>query len=197
MHPFRYTRLLVSTYLFSSSLQYFASDAPACAWHGSHPISMTLRGIDFELGYSMDLGGGALGIRLFASDRLEVTATTPGARPTETTDGAGKWQGKLTIGYDAERFSVFVQERYIGSGLYNPQFIEGADIDDNSLPAVWFTDVTGVLKLGACEVFLTVNNLTDNDPPPSPAVSTFQDGADRSLYDFIGRYYTAGVRMRL
>lgn len=160
--------------------------------------SQTLRGVDVELGYSFDLAGGQVAIRMFASDRLEATATTPGAaRPTVTTDAAGKWQGKLTLGYSAQRFSLFVQERYIGGGLYNSQFVEGIDIDDNSLPAVWYTDLTGVLKLGDAELFLTVNNLLNKDPPPSPAVSTFQDGADRALYDFIGRYYTLGMRWRL
>ncbi len=160
--------------------------------------SQTLRGVDLELGYSFDLAGGRLAIRLFASDRLEATATTPGAaRATVTTDAAGKWQGKLTLGYDSERYSVFVQERYVGAGEYNTQFVEGVDIDDNSLPAVWYTDLTGMLKLGGAEIFLTVNNLLDKDPPPSPAVSTFQDGADRALYDFIGRYYTLGMRWRL
>jgi iron complex outermembrane receptor protein len=160
--------------------------------------SQTLRGVDVELGYSFALASGQLAIRLFVNDRLEATATTPGAaHPTVTTDAAGKVQGKLTLGYEADRFSIFVQERYIGGGLYNTQFKEGVDIDDNSLPAVWYTDLTGVLKLGESELFLTVNNLLNEDPPPSPAVSTFQDGADRALYDFIGRYYTLGMRWRL
>ena len=75
--------------------------------------------------------------------------------------------------------------------------MEGIDVDDNSLPAVWYTDLTGVAKIGSVDVFVTVNNLLDRDPPPSPVVSTFQDGADRALYDFIGRYYTLGVRLRL
>jgi len=159
--------------------------------------SQTLRGVDFELGYATRVGPGDLSLRLFASDRLKATQTTPGARPTETTDAAGKWQGKLTVGYSTENFSLFLQERYIGGGLYNTQFVEGVDIDDNSLPAVWYTDLTTILRRGGFELFLTVNNLLDKDPPPSPSVSTFQDGADRVLYDFIGRYYTAGVRMRL
>ncbi len=45
MQPLRIGRLLESMYRFSCSLQYFASVAPACAWHGSHPISITTRGI--------------------------------------------------------------------------------------------------------------------------------------------------------
>ncbi|MGH7542266.1 MAG: hypothetical protein ACRELC_14835 [Gemmatimonadota bacterium] len=45
MQPFRYWRLLVSMYFCCPSSQHSAPVAPAWAWHGSHPISITLRGM--------------------------------------------------------------------------------------------------------------------------------------------------------
>jgi iron complex outermembrane receptor protein len=93
-----------------------------------------------------------------------------------------------------------LQERLVGKGLYNGQLIEGVNIADNHLPAVWYTDLTVTARFKALstqdEVFLTVNNLFNKKPPPSPVPSTFMKGADGSRYDVIGRYVTMGVRVQ-
>jgi len=92
-----------------------------------------------------------------------------------------------------------VQERFISASTLDATRIEGVDINDNTTPAVFYTNVTGTynLHIGGRkqQIYLSIANLFDRAPPLSPPpVTTFATAAS-SAYDPIGRYITAGLRM--
>lgn len=105
----------------------------------------------------------------------------------------------LQATYAVDAFSLFVQERFISAAKLDATRVEGIDINDNSTPAVFYTNVTGTYNLalggGKQQIYVSVANLFDRAPPLSPPpVTTFTTAAS-SAYDPIGRYITAGVRM--
>jgi outer membrane receptor protein involved in Fe transport len=74
-------------------------------------------------------------------------------------------------------------------------------IDFMSVGGRSYTDLSTKYKfkanVGNFEAFLTVNNLFDRDPPASPTrvgtpVSILN--TNPTLYDIVGRFYTAGLR---
>ena len=163
--------------------------------------NQTVAGIDFELSYKTQLAGGDLNVRLIGNHATRNDSETPGS---PTREGLGetitpKWSGVLQATYAVDAFSLFVQERFISAAKLDATRIEGIDINDNSTPAVFYTNVTGTYNLalggGKQQIYVSVANLFDRTPPLSPPpVTTFTTAAS-SAYDPIGRYITAGVRM--
>ena len=161
----------------------------------------TVAGIDFELGYKTEFAGGDLNVRLIGNHATRNDSQTPGSPVRE---GLGetitpKWSGVLQANWSNEAFSLFVQERFIGTAKLDATRIEGIDINDNTTPAVFYTNVTATYNLnlggGKQQIYVSVANLFDRDPPLSPPpVTTFTTAAS-SAYDPIGRYITAGVRV--
>ena len=161
----------------------------------------TVAGIDFEIGYKTDFAGGNLNVRLIGNHATENNSQTPGSPVREALGETitPKWSGVLQANWSNEAFSLFVQERFISAAKLDATRIEGIDINDNSTPAVFYTNVTATYNLhmggGKQQVYLSVANLFDRDPPLSPPpVTTFTTAAS-SAYDPIGRYITAGVRI--
>ena len=76
-------------------------------------------------------------------------------------------------------------------------------IDQDHVPAVFYTNLTIRQQIEAGnakpELFLSINNLFDKDPPPSDT-NNISLGTSRVvdplLYDTIGRYITVGGRIR-
>jgi iron complex outermembrane receptor protein len=166
---------------------------------------LKVKGWDFEASYSRPVGPGDLSVRLFANYQYKYERTTPGGIIEERAGEVGlsdnpKWRGKLAINYAVGPLSVLLQERYIHSGIYDRNEIEGVTINDNHVEAVWYTDLTATYKFGDSndyQVFLTVNNLFNREPPFAPTVSgTHLAWSNFSLYDTIGRYFTLGARLR-
>jgi outer membrane receptor protein involved in Fe transport len=105
--------------------------------------------------------------------------------------------------------SIFLQERYIGGGVNNRRQVESntripgvVTVEDNTIESILYTDLTFNYSGGASggtpwEVFLTVNNLTDEAPPAMYGTigRAGVGGPNTSVYDTIGRRYTAGVRV--
>src|SRR3546814_13190680 len=57
---------------------------------------------------------------------------------------------------------------------FDVTFVEGVDINDNTIPAVWYSDLAARFRVGADEqheFYLTVNNLFNRDQPLAPRVS--------------------------
>ncbi|AOH82619.1 hypothetical protein AWL63_00070 [Sphingomonas panacis] len=158
-------------------------------------------GIDFEASYRTSLGDGNLSLRLFANRATINDSTSPGSAQRANLGGTTtpKWSGLLQATYSQGDWSIFAQERYIGAALLDPTRVEGRDIDRNSTPAVFYTNLTGTYNLhvggGKQQMFLSIANLFDKAPPISPPpVTTFTTAAS-SAYDPIGRYFTAGLRV--
>jgi len=171
------------------------------------------RGIDFEASYNANIAvfGGAetLSLRAFATYIAENSTTNLGAakvdRVGETGGGFGKvdaphWTGTASVTYANGPLSLFLQERYIGSGTYDATWTEGVDIDDNHVSAAWYTNLEARYSFEALggdqELFFNVSNLFDKNPPLAPQASYYTGTTHTNvgLFDMIGRRFTAGLR---
>jgi iron complex outermembrane receptor protein len=171
-------------------------------------------GIDFEANYVVPLGADRLSFRLLASYLQHLTTTDAFGTKTEFAGINGgentaspHWQGNLSIYYAGHPFSVGLQERYISSGRlsnlgtpFSSSPTGPNSIDFDHVPARFYTDLTlqaEVMK--GAQFYFTINNLLDQDPPQAPTRTgapflTF--ATNGTLYDVVGRAFTAGVRLR-
>jgi outer membrane receptor protein involved in Fe transport len=172
------------------------------------------RGVDFEASYNTDVslfGGGseALSLRGFVTYLDENSITNLGAPKVDRAGETGslalpKWKATAHVNYVNGPFSLFVQERWIDKGILDSDYEEGVDIDDNSVDAVWYTDMRLSYTIetaggGSWEIYGNVNNLFDQDPPVTATFSSFSAAASQTnatMYDLLGRSFTAGVRFR-
>lgn len=158
-------------------------------------------GYDFELSYRRDILGGNVLVRALVS-RMTKAETVSGSglvTPELGTPVIPKWRGTLQLTYDTDRWSIFAQERFIGKSLVDPTLVQGVTLDDNTYPAIAYTDLTFTYKLdpaGSKGIFLTVNNLFDKDPPIGPGAPTSFSKPTNDAYDTIGRFITLGARFR-
>ena len=159
-------------------------------------------GYDFEAAYTKPLAGGRLSLRLLANHETIAYTQAPGSPPIPTLGESTtpSWRGNFQAGYQMDRWSGFVQERYIGHAVFNATYIEGVDTSNNTVPSIAYTDVTGTYafgrKGGQQLLFLTVNNVFDKVPPVVTSNPTTFSTPTSLAYDRIGRYFTAGVRFR-
>lgn len=175
-------------------------------------------GLDFEAEYQLGLGGeNQLLLRALATYTAELSTLAFGQK----VEGAGqtggaaslsapKWSANAFATFLNPRFSVTLQGRYIGSGVYNSLYIDPSDpdysptllnsINDNSVPSRFYANLFGTVKIGpdwedgrGFELFGRINNLFNQDPPMAPE---FQFPTNPVYFDTIGRYYTIGARAR-
>jgi iron complex outermembrane recepter protein len=149
-----------------------------------------------------------LSIRAFASRLFERSnIPTPGA-PTVHLEGGfdnpgttlyPTWKGNLSVAYTFGSWTVQVIEEWISDVKINTTWVEGVDVDDNTLPNYLNTN----FKLGYSgemigdhnwEVALFVTNLFDRDPIVIPSYSSRTGSQTVSNnYDAYGRSYALGV----
>lgn len=178
-----------------------------------------VRGVDLESVYRKRIhvfGGGdeVINARLFASWLLEnkqaIGSTTPIDRAGQTgiqqSDGIPyslpKFKATGSVTYANGPFSMFVQGRYIGSGTFENSAVVGKTIESNHVDSVFYTDVRlgYAFKLrdnSTWEVFGTVNNLFDVDPPVTPywsAFASYTNQYNASLFDVLGRRFVVGAK---
>jgi outer membrane receptor protein involved in Fe transport len=162
-------------------------------------------GIDLELAYRADVGPGSLGWRFLATQLSENSITNLGAAKVDFAGDVGiqefpdlKFTTSLT--WNQGPFSAFVQARYIDSGLYDARDIEGVTISDNGVDSVLYTDARvsygrDLANGTRWQVFGSVTNLFDEDPPVVPGFSSFTGQASQvnvGIHDLLGRRYTIG-----
>jgi len=176
-------------------------------------------GMDLEAVYQFDLSGGAnLGFRLFATQTDEVVTVVAGLRTDfvgvtgPAAFGQPEWALNGTTSYDRENWGMSLQLRYIDSGLYNATWIDPSDprynpsttnaqlaplmVNDNTIDSATYASLSGRYNLPignerTWELFATINNLLDEDPPLAP------DGAyptNAAFFDQIGRSLRIGIR---
>jgi iron complex outermembrane receptor protein len=162
-------------------------------------------GTDMEIGYTHQLGdGGTLSARLLATWLNENSTTVRGAPKRdvagETGDGSlPEFKSTTYLRYAKGPFSLFAQERFIGSGSLDFDDIEGVTIDDNSVDSRYYTDVGMTWGPEGASVdwnlFFNVQNLFDKDPPPAASFAQFSGTriTNDRLFDFYGRRYVIGV----
>jgi iron complex outermembrane recepter protein len=161
-------------------------------------------GVDFEIGYQPPVPLGDLRLRAIASYLERFETQVPGAPTIDRAGEVGlsanpRWSGSLNATYGAGPYRAFVQERVIGSGTYDATKTTGVTIDNNNVGAVFYTDMTlGYVmdEKAKYQVFLTVNNLFNRDPPIIPSGALIFFPTNTGLYDVVGRYFTVGVKAR-
>jgi outer membrane receptor protein involved in Fe transport len=168
------------------------------------------KGIDFELSFNRTItlfgGGEHFSARLLATHLGELSTTQAGAAAvdrvgqTGAQGGAPDWQGTLSLSYERGPLSATLQERYITSGTYDATYVQGVDIDDNSIASAAYTNMEVSYRSemsgnASFQTYLNVTNLFDKDPP---LVATWgftgSQQTNTSLFDIYGRRYNLGVR---
>ena len=160
-------------------------------------------GFDFEASYKTQLFDNPLTLHVLANHQTKNFSQAPNAPVISTlgADTAPRWRVTAQAQYAIDGFNFFVQERYIAPSLMDATKVEGVYTNNNHIPAVYYTDMTVTYKLEAFgssnELYLTVNNLFDRDPPTdvSPPTS-FAQPTNRTVYDGIGQYFNFGIRFK-
>lgn len=179
--------------------------------------ALRTRGIDFEVGYTTDLGAGRLALRAFANYTDELSfkgiggaptvdlAGDVGHRGTTPKGGVPNWTATASANYAAGPFGVTLKERFISAGKFDttyndPDFSPVTYINDNSVPSRFYTDVTlryEIESIGqGVELYTTINNLFDQDPPIMGNLSVLPSQSNGAIYDLVGRMFTFGVRAK-
>jgi iron complex outermembrane receptor protein len=163
-------------------------------------------GWDLEASYNFPLAGGRAGLRALATIVDQFTETNAGltlnrAGELGPTNGVPDLRITANATYKLDNFGAFLQGRFIGPGKYNNSFTPALlSEQDNSIEGVFYADLSLTYDLDLkfaknTQLFLTVNNLFDRDPPIVPTgPTTFPRSTNGNFYDLIGRYFTMGVR---
>nr|WP_298720420.1 TonB-dependent receptor [uncultured Steroidobacter sp.] len=118
-------------------------------------------------------------------------------------------RGFLSVGYKGDVFSLTTIVRYTGPGVYANGFIECASncpvstiehptIEDNDIAGMTTIDLSGSYKFDSFELFGTIENLTNTQPPTigGSLSSSHWSGQGNADYDRVGRQYRMGVRVK-
>lgn len=167
-------------------------------------------GVDIELDYrpNADVLGGKVGLRFLASYLAKQSLTLSGAAPIDYAGAVGetggsysdnpRWTATANLDWSNGHFDVFAQERFISAGTYDVTRVEPKTIADNHVKSVFYTDLSlGYRVNDNFRFFFTVNNLFDRDPSLvlTGTLITFVP-TNQTLYDVIGRRFTAGVNLK-
>ncbi|RZM08530.1 MAG: TonB-dependent receptor [Sphingomonas sp.] len=115
------------------------------------------------------------------------------------TAGRVPWRANFLGTFTQGGFSATVSERFVSAGKYDATYVEGIDINDNTTPSRFYTDLTLEQKIPGdanFTVYVQATNLFNRRPPLVPIQTTLQQYTYAALYDVIGRYMTAGVRVK-
>ena len=163
---------------------------------------LTTEGFDIAAEYSTPVGEGTLSVRGLANYIDNLTTIVNGeesdlAGQVGRTSGVPKWRGSLSTRYTTDQFTFGVLARYVDSGTYQNDFIEGIDIDDNSIPSRTYFDLDASVKVaGGFEFYGKINNVFNVDPPLAPAPILSSPYNNSPFHDKIGRYFKVGVRFQ-
>jgi len=165
----------------------------------------TTSGLDFQTDYHHELFEGTMDWHLLGNYTDEKTRTTLGT----TYDGAGalsgdganplngftepKFRATLTSTYSEGPWSFTAQARMISSARLVNTWVEGVNVDDNSIPWVVYGDFRGSYRWNDHILVYGAIDNAFNTPPPGIG-STGGGGTDCRVYDCIGRAYRIGVR---
>ena len=170
--------------------------------------SLSTSGVDVDVRYVTDFGPGELSLRAFVNylDSFERQQSAQAAtldfagyaQPTSTPTAYPQLRGTFNINYELGNFGIYLTEQYIGSSDLgseepNQNYLNG-DVDP-----VWYTDLTLTYDVpetnGALEIFGTVNNLFDEEPPLIPSsIPGVISPTIVSVYDSVQRRFVVGAR---
>jgi outer membrane receptor protein involved in Fe transport len=100
-----------------------------------------------------------------------------------------------TFTYDLASLSATAQLRYVGKSNFDNTYVEGIDINDNSVGSVTYLNLSGSYQFGDnLQVFGVVNNALDRAPAIAP--NSFGLPTTAIYFDTVGRSYRVGFRYR-
>jgi len=185
---------------------------PAGAFTGIRSRTMNLseartRGIDLDLNYRTQLMGLPTTFRVVGTRLIEQSTTVPNLTSSNYVDRVGdiglgyaKWIANALVNVDVGAVDFNVNARYIGSGSRNTTYVPG-DIAPqfSGIGSVTTFDVGARYALefkGSPELYLNIQNVFDRDPALIPSSALVGGQTNVGLYDTMGRYFTAGVRVQ-
>lgn len=165
-------------------------------------------GIDAEAQYRTALGEGELSFRAIGTYTLEASSdygTGSIDRVGEfgtnnsTVNPTPRFRGTFTTSYEKGGFNAAVQLNYIAKGKYDATYVDGVDINDNTVPSRLYTLLTLSQKVKAAgnttfQIFGTINNVFNVSPPRVPS-TTFFLPTNPAYYDTVGRNFRVGARV--
>jgi outer membrane receptor protein involved in Fe transport len=172
-------------------------------------------GTDVELDYQH-------GIHLFGGGPEHVSGRLIGSylaqnSVTNQSIGTIDYAGQVGDGFNLPRLQILaeftyangpyqalLQERFIGTGVLDVNYVQGVDIDRNTIPSIAYTDLdlkyTRPRQGGwpSIEIYGHITNLFDRDPPLAPNYTDFTGATptNKTVYDVLGRRFSAGVTVR-
>jgi hypothetical protein len=167
-------------------------------------------GIDYEIAYSLepnlfDSAAESLSLRFLAGQLKERYDQPPGGTRIDQVGSQTRpeYTANATLRYNVGAWSAAWQQRYISDTLVNQNWVEGVDVDRNTIPAYSFTNLSlrynGRSTIGGGEwaLSLSVNNAFDKDPPIIPGTfgrvgSQISSGLG---YDEWGRRYQLALNL--
>ncbi|MET0275148.1 MAG: TonB-dependent receptor [Phenylobacterium sp.] len=170
-------------------------------------------GWDVEASYRYDLGPGALSLRALGTylaklDRVDPDGTIRHLAGAigDFVGGEPKYRGQLTATYEQGPYSGTAKVRYIGGSRLDKAWVDGVDVDDNTIPKIAYLDLRASYKFTAAgadsELTFAVDNVLNTDPPRVSAVPAtvpyvvVTPHTRLDLYDAIGRSYRVGIRAK-
>jgi outer membrane receptor protein involved in Fe transport len=185
----------------------------------------TTRGIDFEAAYSTPLGSGSLSVRALASylyDQLffrgfglppiNYAGQTGPTAAFGSFNTAPHWQGNLIMTTEQGPFTGTIQVRYVGKGRFETLTPTGEapidmsdpnydntninSINDNSVSSATYVNLSASYRIfDGIELFGSVNNLFDLNPPVAPGGNGYP--TNPVYFDTYGRSWRVGVRVNI
>jgi iron complex outermembrane recepter protein len=167
-----------------------------------------VRGIDYEVLFNtetnlFDLQNESLSLRFLAGRLLENSTTVVTGSTVDNAGGFNQpdFSALANIRYQVGSYGVNWQQRYRASSVLNVNWIEGIDIDNNTISSKKYTDLTlfydaemsGGQRWRAA---LSITNLFDVDPPVIPSFNQrfSAQSATPNAFDVYGRRYMASFR---
>jgi len=169
-----------------------------------------VEGLDVQGDYRRPLLGGSLHLRLIGNHVFRQSQDQNGIKvdyaggigPDNPVEGVPRARVNLAATYERGAVSATVQTRLIGAAkLVNGWTVK--DVDRNRIPPFAYVDLRGSVRLNeAAELYGTIDNLLDRDPPLVPVTPDqgqnvyFFTATRGDIYDIIGRSYRIGLRVR-
>jgi outer membrane receptor protein involved in Fe transport len=161
-------------------------------------------GVDIEVAYSFPVGAASVDFRLLGAYVDELSTTINGVVTdvvrqlgSESAGGIPQWRFVTSARYVRQSFSAGVLVRYVDQGTYRNDYVNGVDIDDNTIPSRTYVDLDWAKNLNQnFEVYAKINNVFNVEPPLAPSQITEPNYNSGSFHDRIGRYFKAGVRVQ-
>jgi iron complex outermembrane recepter protein len=168
-----------------------------------------VEGIDFEAGYTFEPDFlinrfESFNVRLLGGYIKERSDTPLGGTPFDVSGALNTpdLTANASIAYTIEEYSLQLQHRYIASTLRNASWVEGRDVDKNSVSSGNYTnfrlDYRGEMaNTGEWVASLNVSNLFNRNPPIVAEWSTLPERQTLipSGYDDLGRRYMISLNI--